>query len=67
MKRPKSLINGEPWILESGVATNHVCCDCGLEHVMLVEVKRNKVYLSFYRDDYQTKKNKEDKWKKNYS
>ena len=55
--KPKTLINGEPWELESGMATTHTCCDCGLIHIMLVEIKRNKVYLRFYRDDYQTKEN----------
>ncbi len=60
---PKTLQNGEPWILESGIATTDTCCDCGLEHMMIAEIKEKKIHLRFYRDDYQTKKNRRTKWK----
>ena len=52
------MIPGEPWILKDKDATSITCCDCGLEHFLLVDIKGKKVTLRHYRDTYETKKNR---------
>ena len=54
------LISGEPWIIDDDCTTNHECCDCGLEHQMIVNVNTEKktVTLRFYRDGYATIENR---------
>lgn len=52
------MIDGEPWVLTDKDATSITCCDCGLEHFLLVNIKKNKVTLRHYRDAYETKQNR---------
>lgn len=47
-------INGEPWNIKNATVQNHTCCDCGLTHLMQVDIKKGNIILKFYRNDYKT-------------
>ncbi len=52
----KTLVNGEPWTHQHDTVPSHVCCDCGLEHQVVVSInsKKKTVTLKHYRDDFAT-------------
>ena len=56
---PKS---GEPQEIKPGYVRVESCCDCGLTHLTLYEIKGDKIIKTFFRDDWMTdndrKKNK---------
>lgn len=33
----------------------HICCDCGLRHIVIVEKYRKGIRIGFARDDHATK------------
>jgi hypothetical protein len=49
--------NGEPYVFKEDTVKNHICCDCGLVHFIHVGVvAKKKAHTYWYRDDYQTTK-----------
>ncbi len=52
----RTLKNGEPWTHQHDTVPAHICCDCGLEHQVIVSVnaKKKTVTLKYYRDDFAT-------------
>ena len=60
MKKDDTLINGEPWNWENRCMYPHVCCDCGLTHMICIDVVGEKIKVRFYRDSYETNKNRKE-------
>ena len=58
----KEFQNGEPVIFEEEEVRNHICCDCGLVHLVYTEKVANKKAVTYwYRDDYETERLKKEK------
>lgn len=52
-----SLLSGEPTKFKPGVQLWPLeCCDCGLVHLVVLEISKNGVVITFYRDDHATQK-----------
>lgn len=57
--------SGSPEIYRQDTIKCHICCDCGLTHLILVDkVKKKKVITYWYRDEYETKRERKRKRKK---
>jgi hypothetical protein len=49
-------INGTPVKIKPNTLMVEICCDCGLAHSILYEIKGKHIIRTIYRDDYETKK-----------
>jgi len=59
MKREMNQIHsGQPESYKTNRIYKGVCCDCGLEHLELYDVKNNEVIVTVFRDDWCTKENR---------
>jgi len=58
MKRPFK--NGEPTTYADSTITHIGCCDCGLSHLVLYNIKDKKVTVEYYRDDWDTRLGREE-------
>lgn len=55
------LMNGQPILYSTGIPQRHICCDCGLEHLVLYRIINNCVEETVYRNDWRTSKNRQRK------
>lgn len=52
------LKSGEPWIWKHYTERDHICCDCGLTHLVQVKIKKKEAIAKWFRDDFKTNINR---------
>ena len=52
---PEDLAAGQPWIVKPGTDVLVVCCDCELVHRISFTLKGKNIVMRWYRDDKETK------------
>ncbi len=60
MKKDNVLLDGEPWDWEDNCMYPHICCDCGLTHMISVNIIGKKIRVKFYRDSYRTNRDRKE-------
>jgi len=50
--------DGQPMLYSVNVPHRHICCDCGLEHLVLYRIINNCVEETVYRNDWRTGRNR---------
>jgi hypothetical protein len=51
----KYMVSGQPMVWDVNKVHYLVCCDCGMEHLVMLDMKgKNKVEIRMYRDQWGT-------------
>ena len=51
----QQLTDGEEFEINIGDGLLHKCCDCGLVHRINIKLKKDKIGLTFFREDGRTR------------